>query len=194
MELEQIKDKLNKKEYEFFLELRNVLELPLYFIGSIIRNDYIKGKSDFDIEVFSDDVISTKTKIDYLFKKNSHENKIIFFRINNILFSGYKYYLKNKEKTFRVDFTIYKKECKKIILYHRKIEKNIPFYITIVLIIIKYLHYYLYIINNRNYSYLKKKIWYLYNPTKTNSMVIRDDEKYKTYYDNENIKTYLVKL
>ena len=51
MELEQIKDKLNKKEYDYFTRLSKYLELPLYFIGSVGRSDYIKGKSDFDIEL-----------------------------------------------------------------------------------------------------------------------------------------------
>lgn len=107
------------------------------------------------ILVFSDNVFSTKIKIDHLFKKT--DNKFIFFRIYNIPFSGYKYNLKNEEKSIRMDFTLYKKKCQPILLYHRNIEKNLPFYISILLIILKYLHYYLYIINNRNYSYLKKK-------------------------------------
>jgi len=191
MELEEIKNNLDKKEYEYFLELSNILELPLYFIGSIARNDYIKGKSDFDIEIFSENVISTKIKIDHLFKKT--DNKFIFFRIDNIPFSGYKYNLKNEEKSIRMDFTLYKKECQPILLYHRNIEKNLPFYISIVLFILKYLHYYLYIINNHNYSYLKKKIWYLFNPNKTNSITIQNNEVYQKYYENENIKTYLIK-
>lgn len=194
MELEQIKYKLDKNEYDYFLELSNILELPFYFIGSIGRNDYIKGKSDFDIEVFSDNVVSTKLKIDYLFKDFSHEDKFIVFRIDDVPFSAYKYYLINKENNFRVDFTLYKKECIEILLYHRKIERELPFYITVLLIIIKYLHYYFYVINNSYYSYLKKNIWYLYNPNKTKSMTIKNDEKYKTYYENENIKTYLIDL
>ena len=67
MELEQIQHNLNEYTYTFFRELIEQIELPLFFIGSIARNDYIKDKSDLDIEVFSDNIVSTKTKIEYLF-------------------------------------------------------------------------------------------------------------------------------
>ena len=65
---------------------------------------------------------------------------------------------------------------------------------SILLIILKYLHYYFYLINNGNYSYIKKRIWYLYNPNKTNSIIIKDYETYQDYYNNVKIKTYLIDL
>lgn len=34
----------------------------------------------------------------------------------------------------------------------------------------------------------------LYNPNKTKSITIKNDEKYKAYYDNEKIKTYLIDI
>jgi hypothetical protein len=75
--------------------LQKELDLPLFFIGSITRSDYIKNKSDFDIEVFSNNIKSTKLKIESLFHyyDRKNENKIIVFKINDIPMSGYKYYL-----------------------------------------------------------------------------------------------------
>ena len=81
MELHEIKDKLNENQYEYFLELQTQIDTPLYFIGSITRSDYIKDKSDIDIEVFTDNILSTKLKVDYLFNyyEKNIENKINLF-------------------------------------------------------------------------------------------------------------------
>jgi tRNA nucleotidyltransferase (CCA-adding enzyme) len=101
MELEEIKHKLNSFEYSFFSQLREQLDLPLYFIGSVTRGDFIKGKSDLDVEVFSDNIVSTKIKADYLltktYKKRKNMDRIIMFKVHNTPVSGYKYYFKDKE-------------------------------------------------------------------------------------------------
>ena len=193
MELNQIKEKLDKKEYDFFYRLEQQLELPLYFIGSITRYDYIKGKSDLDIEVFSENIASTKHKIDYLldYFLKKKEPKYIVFKINDIPMSGYKYYFQNENFSF--DFTIYKKESQELLLYQRNIETNIPFYLTFFLITVKYLYYYLNIISNNQYSFIKKKIWVLYNSEKTASETY-DNEGYRNYIYSENSddKKYLI--
>ena len=63
MEFEEIKNKLTQTQYEFFYELKEYIELPIYFIGSIIRYDYYKGYSDLDVMIFSPNINSTKLKI-----------------------------------------------------------------------------------------------------------------------------------
>ena len=191
MELHEIKDKLNENQYEYFLELQTQIDTPLYFIGSITRSDYIKDKSDIDIEVFTDNILSTKLKVDYLFNyyEKNIENKIIVFDINNVSFSGYKYFFRNKKKDVQFDFTLYKTECKKNLLYHRNIETNIPLSISIYLIIIKFLYYRLQIINKNTVSFLKKFLWKFYNPDKSISVNYSESE-YKDCYNKAypNIK------
>jgi len=191
MELNKIEQKLDKKEYDFFCRFQQQLELPLYFIGSINRSDFMKGKSDLDIEVFSENVTSTKYQIEYLFNYYKKKDpKYIVFKIHGMPISGYKYYLKNTGIFF--DFTIYKKESQEIVLHQRKIENDIPLVLTIFLIVIKYLYYYLYIINSAQYSFIKKKFWSLYNIEKTVSTSY-DTEEYMHYLQSETgDKSYLV--
>lgn len=191
MELEQIQHNLNEYTYTFFRDLREQIELPLFFIGSIARNDFIDGKSDLDIEVFSDNVVSTKTKLDYLFDCYQKDDRYLTYSIENNPISGYKYYYNNKEKALLFDFTLYKKECQKLILYYRDIEINIPINLSVILIIIKYLHYYFNIIDKPTYSMIKKKFWRLYINKKTGSTTMREDE-YKIHYDKAYQKKYLI--
>jgi len=193
MELNKIKEKLDKKEYDFFYNLQEQIELPLYFFGSITRSDFMKGKSDFDIEVFSENITSTKYKVDYLlnylFKKR--EPKYMVFKINDNPISAYKYYFQNEEIHF--DFFIYKKESQKLLLYYQKnVETNITFAFSICLFIIKYLHYYLGIIDDKQYLFIKNKLWVLYNPQKP-AAEYYDNEEYARYLDSENgHKKYLI--
>jgi len=185
MELEKIKEKLDIKQYDFFYSFRQQLELPLYFIGSICRTDFIKGKSDLDIEVFCENIHSIKFKVDYLldyYYKNK-EAKYIVFKINDTPISGYKYYFKNIDISF--DLTLYKKECKELLLHQRNIDNNIPFALVVFLITIKYLYYYLNIITNSQYTFIKKRIWFFHNSEKTISQTY-DKEGYLDYIHSEN--------
>jgi predicted nucleotidyltransferase len=192
MELEKIKEKLDKKTYDFFYNFREQLELPLYFFGSIARCDFIKGKSDLDIEVFSENIHSTKFKVDSLFHYyyQNKETKYIVLKINGTPISGYKYSFKNMYISF--DFTIYKKECKEILLHQRNIESNIPFVLVSFLIIIKYLYYYLNIITNNQYSFIKKKIWLFYNNEKSLAQTYYKEDYLKYVRSENNDKRFLI--
>ena len=114
MQLNEIKDKLNKNQYLYFLQLQQEIDLPLYFIGSIARSDFVKGKSDLDIEVFSENIKSSKLKIEAILKyyNKKNENRILTFKINDIPFSGYKYSHKISKDDKYFDLTLYKKSCK----------------------------------------------------------------------------------
>jgi hypothetical protein len=191
MELNKIKDKLSNEQYLYFLELQEKIELPLFFMGSITRSDYIKGKSDLDIEVFTDNIASTKEKLNYLFNyyETQKENIIIIFKIKDVPFSGYKYTVNNSGIQF--DLTLYKKESEKTILYYRTREINVPLTISAFLIIIKFLHYSLNIINKRNYYLIKKNVWEFYNNDKVFFKLL-NEKYYKKYYNEEIQKKYLV--
>jgi hypothetical protein len=195
MEFYKIKDKLSKEQYSYFLELQEKIELPLFFIGSITRFDYVKGKSDIDIQVFSDNIKSTKIKIECLFNYYSKkdENKLIVFKIDNVPFSCYKYSHSIHGKDNRFDLTLYKKICQPELLYNRNIETNLNFIATTFFYILKFLHYDLNITGDKNYFYLKNIFWSLYNSKKSVPKTITETE-YKYYYDEQPEKTYLIKL
>jgi hypothetical protein len=195
MELYKVKDKLSKEQYLYFLELQEKIELPLFFIGSITRNDYVPKRSDIDIEIFSDNIKSTKIKIESLFNyyNTRDENKLIVFEINNIPYSGYKYSYSIHGKENHFDLTLYKKVCQTELLYNRNIETNLNFIARTFFYILKFLHYNLNITSDNNYSYLKKYFWSLYNSKKTTSKTITETE-YKYYYNQQSEKSHLIKF
>jgi len=182
MELEQVKDKLNEVQYNFFLELEKQLDLPLYFIGSISRNDYLKDKSDLDVEIFTDNIFSTKLKLDHLFNIGNFNTKYIVFEINDTPFSGYKYFFKNKQKDIKFDLSVYKKESQQILLDNRNLELNITFINGIILYIIKVFYYYLHIISKNMYIDFKKIFWKIINPEKSIASILNETE-YNDYYN-----------
>ena len=52
--METTKNELPYKLKRFFYKLENDLDTKLYFYGSIQRNDYVAGKSDIDVSIFTD--------------------------------------------------------------------------------------------------------------------------------------------
>ena len=52
--METTRNELSKNEKKFFEELSNYLETPILFFGSIQRSDYFPGKSDIDVDIFTD--------------------------------------------------------------------------------------------------------------------------------------------
>ena len=195
MELEEVKDKLSKNQYDYFLQLKEQIDLPLYFLGSITRCDYIKGKSDLDIEVFTENYDSVALKVEHLFDYYQRKTKrnFIVFEINNTPVSGYKYFFKDKKRAVSFDFTMYNKASQNVVLHHRIIEKNIPFLFGIFLFMVKILYYYLSVINNNTYSYIKKYFWRWYNPEKSVSNTLSENE-YIQYYNSQSNKEFLIKI
>ena len=49
-----IRDDFPKEVKDFFKRLENYLDDELYFYGSVNRSDYIHGKSDIDVAIFTD--------------------------------------------------------------------------------------------------------------------------------------------
>jgi hypothetical protein len=188
MELEEIKHKLTPAQYDFFYAFKEYIELPIYFIGSILRYDYFKGYSDLDINIFSPDINSTNLKIKH-FLNIEKKDKIIFININKYPISGYKFYYNNSfedEKKVEFDLSIFKENTKKILLETRFTYSEIPFFVLVYFLIIKTLHYHIGIINNEYYTYLKKLIWAFINKD-LNPQIMNYDEYtdiYKKIYPN----------
>jgi len=194
MELEDIKNKLTKNQYIYFFGLKELIDLPIYFIGSIARTDYIPDKSDLDIEIFSDNILSTKLKIEHLFNYQYKKLKFIIFYINDKPVSGYKYYFEDHTRGIKFDFSVYNIECKDILLQHRKKEIYLPFTYSVFFYMLKYLYYNLNIINKNIYSKLKQQFWQFYNPEKSISFYLNNKE-YGEFYNKSlpNVE-YLINL
>ena len=74
--METTKNEMDTYSKNFFLKLGNYLDTQIYYFGSIQRNDYFPGKSDIDVDLFTDNSSSIIVKLQnflgvekYKFKK-----------------------------------------------------------------------------------------------------------------------------
>jgi len=159
--MELIKDKLTQNEQIFFENMSQYIDKELYFYGSIQRSDYIKGKSDIDVDIFTENENSIIQKLcNFLNVKKSDFRKIIY-KTNNLLIYGYKTKYKDDVNKIDVEISVYNEKYQSLVLYDHNNGRYLPFYITIALFIIKNLYYNLGIISEISYKRCKQ---FLMNP------------------------------
>ena len=160
--MEHTKNKLSKEETIFFEELSSYIDRKLYFFGSIQREDYYKGKSDIDVDIFTDNMTETLVKLQHFLQMDKTKIKHFIWRLNsnNRLVRGNKIMYKSniEQSPFIVEFSIYDEKIKNDILKEHNSKVILPFYITYLLIILKMFHYSFNIMNRSYYSYIKKKL------------------------------------
>lgn len=149
-------NKLTQQQILFFKSLSSYIDKPLYFYGSILRNDYFNGKSDIDVVVFTDNDKSTISKLSLFLNVETNQ-----FR--NFISKHYSNYKINKGKKveYQNNFVnaeisiISEKDKNTFIELH---SHKIPVYISILLIILKFLYYQLKIIPEADYKIYKHKL------------------------------------
>jgi tRNA nucleotidyltransferase (CCA-adding enzyme) len=158
------KHKLSLDEQKLFNGLSNYLDVDFYYYGSIQRDDYIPGKSDIDVAIFTPNEKSILIKMQHYLNVDKDEFKRVLWKIkkNNIVTYGYK--LKYEKDNMQIEFAIYNEKSKEDIKEFLDTDINIPFYIGLLLYILKFLYYQLNIISLPSYSYFKRKL-FSYNKT-----------------------------
>lgn len=146
--METTRNKLSEQEKIFFHKLSNYLDTKLYYFGSVQRRDYFPSSSDIDVDIFADNENNTIIKLMKFLNVEKNDFKRFVWKLNknDTLAYGYKIMYKNPEEKICVEFSIYNEKYKDHILYEHNGKKDIPFYATILLIIIKFLFYTLNII------------------------------------------------
>ena len=149
-------DKLTQEQTLFFKSLSVYIDKPLYFYGSILRNDYFNGKSDIDIAVFTDNDKSTLSKLSTFLNVEKEQFRSFIskhystYKINK----GKKVEYKNK--FVNAEISIIDENDKNTFL--KLHSHQIPLYISILLILLKFLYYTLHIISKANYKFYKHKL------------------------------------
>jgi predicted nucleotidyltransferase len=158
--MENTKNKLNHYQKTFFNKISNYLDTKLYFFGSIQRDDYFPGLSDIDVDIFTENEISTIAKLSNYLKVNKYEFRKVVWKLNTTgdLVTGYKFMYKDEMNKLVVEFSIYNEKIKKEIIDEHNSKTNIPFYATFLLVILKFLFYKLHIISDQWYINGKKFI------------------------------------
>lgn len=159
--MEVVKNRLTENEAIFFDKLSLYIDQEIYFYGSIQRPDYIKGKSDIDIDIFTDNESSTIQKLcSFLHLQRSEFRKAVY-KINNTVVHGFKSKYQDEINHINIEISIYNNKYKTLVLYDHNNCRYLPLYVTISLFIIKFLYYTLGIMSDKVYRRCKQ---FLMNP------------------------------
>jgi len=76
--METTKNKLPDDINAFFSKLSKYLDTKLLFYGSVQRSDYFPGSSDIDVDIFTDNVDSTITKLQHFLNVKKSKFKRLY--------------------------------------------------------------------------------------------------------------------
>ena len=157
--MERTKHALPDVIQDFFNKLSDYLDTPLLFYGSVQRSDYFPGSSDIDVDIFTDNVESTITKMQHFLHVKRMTFKKIVWRISSSgsMVYGYKIMYKDTESLFHAEFSIYDNKYKSEVLKMHLQKTDLPFYISAILFVIKKLYYDLHLLTPEIYRFLKMK-------------------------------------
>ena len=156
--METTKNEMSNYAKHFFNKLKNYLDTKIYFYGSIQRNDYFPKSSDIDVDIFTDNVSSTVSKLHNLLGVEKYKFKNLVYKLHktNKIVYGKKVTFKVPEENFSTEISIYEEKYKDAILQEHNSKLNLPFYVSFLLIILKTLYYNLQILPQEIYIYMKR--------------------------------------
>ena len=157
--METTKNKLPEDVELFLNNLKQYLDNPIYFYGSIQRPDYMSG-SDLDVDIFTDNEISTIEKLSHYLNIPNYKFKKTISKYNNdhTVIYGHKIMYETPELGLPIEFSIYNEKNKKQVLQQHNSKVDLPFYITFMLLILKTIYYKLHLIEQKTYSKTKRTI------------------------------------
>ena len=156
-----IKNKrLTQPQKDILNKISVYIDKPIYIYGSINRLDYIYGKSDIDVDIFTENESSTINMLSALLNLNKIDFKKSILKIDSHMIFGYKTQYLDEENGINLEMSIYNEKYKDIVLYDHN-GRYYPFYITAILYIIKILFYNLNLISKKGYKRCKR---FLMNP------------------------------
>ena len=158
--METTKNVMPQFAKEFYARLGNYLDTKVYFYGSIQRADYFPNYSDIDADIFTDNESRTIIQLQNLLGlKRSDFHKFIYkLHATNRVSYGYKVAYTSPENNFITEISIYNEKYKQGILKEHLAKTILPFYATWMLILLKFFHYTIPLLEYKTFSYLKKKI------------------------------------
>ena len=157
--METTKHKLPKDIQLFLKNLKHYLNKSLYFYGSIQRHDFING-SDLDIDIFTDNESSTIEQISHYLNisKNTLKKTISKYNNDHTVIYGHKVMYESTELSMPIEFSIYNEKNKNQVLHQHNSKVDLPFYVSVLLIILKTIYYKFHLINQKNYSSTKHQL------------------------------------
>ena len=153
-----IRDDFPTDVKQFFKRLENYLDTDLYFYGSVNRTDYVHGKSDIDVAIFTDNEYSVMNKLQhFLHVKRSAFDKVVWKLYGEMLY-GYK--IKCDDYIdIKCEIAIYNNVFKNTLLKEIVQYNSVPLHIAILLFILKTLHYTFPLLSSKTYLPYKRIIF-----------------------------------
>jgi hypothetical protein len=144
---------------QFFRNMENYLDTPVYFFGSVQRLDYVPGYSDVDVILFADNMTEMQYKLTSFLKRSKTDMKRIVKHLGNYIFQGYKIFYKNADASVIAEINIFPSVDKSNYLrMQHELKENVPFIICVIMYIIKLVYYRLGFLSSDQYRYLKKSL------------------------------------
>lgn len=156
-----VQKKLTENQKVFLNALSNYIDDEIYLYGSISRIDYIPGKSDLDIDIFTDNEYSVIHKLCSFFHYKKDEFKKIVTRIDNGIITGHKTKYENIEKNLQIEISIYNQKNKEIIMKQHNKAKDSSYIVLFLLYILKCFYYRLGIVSDETYKQLKQYLFHM---------------------------------
>jgi hypothetical protein len=158
--MELPKNKLPDKVIIFFQKLKEYINSPIMFYGSVQRDDYIPGKSDIDIDIFSENDISTIHKIVHYLQLPRERFKRIIWKTPSepTLIMGYKLVYKIPTTDVSIEMSVYDEKYKSIVSEQHRNKTVLPVIATILLLILKVFYYILRVISGDSFRFFKRNI------------------------------------
>lgn len=169
--MNKIRDDFPQELKKFFINLQNYLDTDLYFYGSVNRPDYVHGKSDIDIAVFTDNEYSTMSQLKHFLHVKQNAFDKVVWKMEGKMVYGYKIKCgKHTDigKTNNCEIAIYNNDFKEVLSNYW--YKPIPFYITILLSFLKILYYTFPILSKETFLEYKRIIFDIFVHHKKNSL------------------------
>lgn len=160
--MEDIKEKLGPDKYYFFKDMQNYLGTDLLFYGSVKRMDYFKNASDIDIAVLSENVPSTLNRLLTYLNMSKKEVRKIYQNFNGSIVKANKIKYVDEENHLDFDVLIYDIKYEKLVKDNINEINNFPFYMIVILSMIKFIYYNMCMLPESIYIYLKQIIFTFY--------------------------------
>lgn len=162
--METTRNELPYKLKRFLDKLKNDLDTQFYYYGSVQRNDYIAGKSDIDICIFTDNESSMITRLSYFLNVPKTEFKKFIKRTTTDVIYGYKVKYKtaetnDKNELIKSEISIYNTRFKNVAMDHYHKTINAPIFILSLLFILKHLYHTFNLISKKRYKEIKNYIF-----------------------------------
>jgi len=173
--METTKNKLSQEEAIFFQNLKSYINTPIYFFGSIQRDDYLQKHSDIDVDIFTNDEKDAIIKLESFLNVKRRDFKKTLCVIDNIVIIGYKIKYIDEANKINVELCIFNEKYKKQVINLQKKKFYIPYYICIMTLFFKILYYELNIIPFKLFRIIKNYLIGITDADKQNFIILEMD-------------------